>query len=253
MSLVDADNEMRVYDAAEVSLLTGEVESYDTAFFPNVIRKRELELIERVLREKRPRFVLDYGCGGGWLSILLQKWGVRFVGMDVSRNMIRNAKTVCKNADFVLCDAMQIPIKEGVFDFVIGISILHHLCLKRATEELKRITSSHSAFLFMEPSLLNPLSAFGRRVFPMEAHSKGEKPYTPAYLKTALNQAGFEIERYFAMFFLAFPAARISKLTKFRPPPSLVKLTYFFERAMEKMPIVKTLNSNIVAIFKTKW
>jgi SAM-dependent methyltransferase len=239
---------MHVYDAAEVSRLTGETESYDNAFFPNVIRKRELELIERVLRAKGPKFVLDYGCGGGWLSVLLQKWEFHFVGVDISRNMVKNAKVVCHDADFVVCDAMRLPFKDGVFDFVIGISILHHLNLKRATDELKRISLARSAFLFMEPSLLNPLSAFGRRVFPMEAHTEGEKPYLPAYLKTALGLAGFKVDRCFTMFFLAFPVARFSRIAGLKPPSSLVRLTYLFEGIMEKIPGIRCLNSNIVAI-----
>jgi SAM-dependent methyltransferase len=252
MCPVDTENEIEVYDDAKVSPLTGETESYDAAFFPNVIRKRELELIQEVLQSNRPGRTLDYGCGGGWLSSLLGKWGLEFVGADVSRNMVRSAKVLCRNADFVVCDAMRLPFKQGSFDFIIGISILHHLDLKRATDELKRISVSRSAFLFMEPSLLNPLSAFGRRVFPMEAHTKGEKQYTPTYLKTALSQAGFEIEKCFAMFFLAFPVARFSRMTRLSPPTVLVRFTYFLEGVMERIPAIKYLNSNIVAIAKTK-
>jgi len=145
---------------------------------------------------------------------------------------------------------MRLPFKNNVFDFAIGISILHHLDLKRSTEELKRISNRRSAFLFMEPSLLNPLSAFGRRVFPMEAHTEGERPYTPNYLKKALNLAGFNVERCLSIFFLVFPAARFSRITRFSPPSSLVKLTYLFETIMEKAPGLRTLNSNIVAIAK---
>lgn len=243
------ENEILVYDAAEVSRLTGETESYDNAFFPNVIRKKELELIQKVLMTERPKFILDYGCGGGWLSILLNKWGFKFVGMDISRNMVRNAKIVCHEADFIVCDAMRLPFKDEVFDFSIGISILHHLNINNATNELKRISVVKSAFLFMEPSLLNPLSAFGRKIFPMEAHTEGEKPYTPAHLKTALKTAGFDVE-VFAMFFIAFPIARLSKITRLNPPSHMVKLTYFFEELMEKMPGIRYLNSNIVAIAK---
>ncbi len=244
-------DEMQVYDAAEVSSLTGETESYDNAFFPNVIRKRELELIEQVLKDKHPKLILDYGCGGGWLSLLLQKWGFRSVGVDISRKMVRNAKIVCPETDFIVCDAMKLPFKDGVFDFVIGISILHHLDLKRSTGELKRVSIAQSAFLFMEPSLLNPLSAFGRKLFPMEAHTEGEKPYTPEYLKIALETAGFTVERCFAMFFLAFPIARFSKITYLNPPSSLVKFTYFLENVLEKMPGIRYLNSNIVALAET--
>jgi SAM-dependent methyltransferase len=249
---MNIENEMHVYDGAEVSRLTGETESYDNAFFPNVIRRRELELIWQVLRVEKPRFILDYGCGGGWLSILLRKWGFKSVGLDISRHMVKNAKIVCPNADFIICDAMRLPFKDDIFDFVIGISILHHLNLKRATDELKRISITGSAFLFMEPNLLNPLSAFGRKIFPMEAHTHGEKPYTPQYLITALNMAGFTIERCFSLFFLAYPAARFSKVARLNPPSLLVKLTYSFEGAIEKIPGIRHLNSNIVAIAKTK-
>ena len=245
---MNIENEMHVYDGAEVSSLTGETESYDNAFFPNVIRKRELELIEHVLRAEMPKLTLDYGCGGGWLSILLHKWGFKSIGVDISRNMVKNAKILCPDRDFIVCDAMKLPFKAGVFDFVIGISILHHLNLTLATKELKRISLARSAFLFMEPSLLNPLSAFGRKVFPMEVHTEGEKPYTPAYLDTALNMAGFIVDRCFSMFFLSFPAARFSKIARLEPPSLLVKLTYYFEGIMEKMPGIRYLNSNIVAI-----
>ena len=243
---------MRVYDVAEVSRLTGETESYDNASFPNVIRKRELELIGQVLRAEHPKFILDYGCGGGWLSILLQKGGFKSVGTDISRNMVKNAKIVCPNGDFIVCDAMRLPFKDDIFDFVIGISILHHLNLKRATNELKRVSLARSAFLFMEPSLLNPLSAFGRKGLLMETHTEGEKPYTPDYLTNSLNMAGFTVERCFSIFFLAFPAARFSRIVRLNPPSLLVKITYFFEGVMEKMPGIRYLNSNIVAIAKTK-
>ena len=247
------NDEMKVYDAAPVSKITGETESYDDAFFPNVIRKREIELIEQVLSAEQPKLILDFGCGGGWLSILLRKLGFEFIGMDISKNMVRNAKIVCPACDFIICDAMRLPFKSDVFDFVIGISILHHLDLKPATDELGRVSLAHSNFLFMEPNLLNPFSAFGRRIFPMEAHTEGEKPYTPNQLKMALKFAGFSIEKIFAMFFLAFPIARLSKITNLKLPMLIIRITYYLELFMEKLPVLRNLNSNIVAIVrKTK-
>jgi SAM-dependent methyltransferase len=247
------EDEVYAYDNAEVSCSTGETQSYDAAIFPNVIRKRELELIKRAVQAKMPKMILDYGCGGGWLSLLFVKWGFDVVGMDVSKNMVRNAKRVCHKADFIVCDGMRLPFRDGTFDFVIGISILHHLNLKNALSELKRISFVRSVFLFMEPNSLNPLSAFGRKFFPMAAHTKGEKQFTPKYLKTALNLADFDVERCFAVFFLAFPVARFSKIARITAPLSLVKMTYLFENVMEKMPGIRYLNSNIVAVGKAKW
>lgn len=247
------EDEIQVYNEAEVSYSNGETESYDAAFFPNLIRRRELELIKQVLQAKKPKLILDYGCGGGWLSLLLFRWGFDVVGMDVSKNMVKNAKLVCHKADFIICDAMRLPFRDEVFEFIIGISILHHLNLKNALGEMRRISLARSVFLFMEPNSLNPLSAFGRKFFQMEVHTKGEKQFTPEYLKTALNLANFNVERCFALFFLAFPVARFSKIARVKPPLSLVKMVYLFENVMEKMPGIRYLNSNIVAVGKAKW
>ena len=245
-------DEMQVYDSAPVSLVTGETESYDSIFFPNVIRKRELEFIEQVLSRSRPKFILDFGCGGGWLSILLQKLGLDFVGMDISKNMVKNAKIVCPNSEFIVCDAMRLPFRSDVFDFIIGISILHHLDLRLTTDELKRVSVTKCTFLFMEPSLLNPLSAFGRKFFPMEAHTEGEKPYAPNNLKMALDSSGLKVEKLFTMFFFAFPAARVLKLVKLKPAMVFVNFAYHVEGVLEKIPFVRVLNSNIVVILSKK-
>ena len=244
-------DEIQVYDSAKVSRLTGETESYNNTFFTGVIRKKEVELIEQLVTVEQPKFILDYGCGGGWLSKWLLNWGFNFVGVDVSKNMVKNAKIVCPEADFIVCDAMMLPFKDDVFDFTIGLSILHHLDLRRAIDELKRISFVKSTFLFMEPNLLNPLSAFGRRIFPMDAHTEGEKPFTPEYFRSALGLAGFDVKECFAIFFLAFPVARFSKIMRLNPPPSIVKFTYFLEGIMEKIPGIKYLNSNIVAVVRT--
>ena len=249
--IVSLRDEIDVYDKAETSL-TGETVSYDAAIFPNVIRKKEIELIRVFLEAKRPKVILDYGCGGGWLSLSLLSWGFDVVGVDASESMVRKAKLVCHEADFIVCDAMRLPFRDKVFDCIIGISILHHLNLQKAFEELKRISLSESKFLFMEPNLLNPLSAIGRKLLPMEYHTKEEKPFTPGYLKTAFNLADFSLEKYFSLFFLSFPTARLFKVAHVTPRLSLVTVISFLESALEKLPGIGQLNSTIVAIGKTR-
>jgi len=130
-----------------------------------------------------------------------------------------------------------------------GISILHHLPkLSMAFSELKRVSAFRAVLLFMEPNLLNPVSAFGRKFFPMEAHTKGEKPFAFGYLRTALRLAGFAVEKYSASFFLAFPIARLLKVVKMKLPLWIVKVFSLFENVMERLPIVRRLNSHIVVL-----
>jgi len=247
------ENEVQVYEEVEVSCSTGETESYEETLFTEVIRRRELDFIKQVLRAEKPRLVLDYGCGGGWLSRLIFKWRFEVVGIDLSKRLVKIAKFVCRESDFVVCDAMRLPFKDGAFDFIIGISILHHLPkLSMAFSELKRVSAFHALCLFMEPNLLNPVSAFGRKFFPMEAHTKGEKPFAFGYLKAALCLAGFTVEKYFALFFVAFPIARLLKVTKMELPSQMVRAILIFESVMEKIPLIRCLNSNIVALVRAQ-
>jgi len=250
MSLQD---EIQVYENVAVSCPTGEIESYEPTFFNEVIRRREFDFIMQVLQSKKPKLILDYGCGGGWLSRLICGRGFNVIGIDLSKKLVKIAHSICHEGDFIVCDAMKLPFKDNIFDFVIGISILHHLPdLKLAICELKRTSLPQAVFLFMEPNLLNPFSAFGRKFSPLEAHTKGEKPFTFGYLKAMLILAGFKVERYFAMFFLSFPIARLLKITRMKLPSWLIKIFSLFEMLTERIPLLNVLNSNIVALVKLR-
>ena len=103
----------------------------------------------------------------------------------------------------------------------------------------------------MEPNLLNPLSAVGRKLFPMEAHTKGEKQFTPESLRKILSLADFSVRRYVGLFFFAFPVARLLKIAGIKLHPSLVKMIYLLESFLEIVPGVRYLNSTIVAVGTT--
>jgi 2-polyprenyl-3-methyl-5-hydroxy-6-metoxy-1,4-benzoquinol methylase len=125
-------------------VLLGKLKFMKKTFFTQVIRRRELDFIKQVIKAEKPRLVLDYGCGGGWLSRLMCKWGFEVVGIDLSKRLVRVAKSVCREGDFVVCDAMRLPFRNCSFDFIIGISILHHLPkLSMALSELEGVRFSN--------------------------------------------------------------------------------------------------------------
>jgi glycosyltransferase involved in cell wall biosynthesis/ubiquinone/menaquinone biosynthesis C-methylase UbiE len=249
MPQMSKEGESIIYDAAEVSSITGETEVYDNKVFPNVIRRREVDLIKSQLKNKNPKRILDYGCGGGWLSLRLFKWGFNVVGVDISRKMVKNAKFVCPGGEFIVADAENLPFRDNVFDYVFGVSILHHLNnLKQACNELKQVMCNKSNFMFLEPNSLNPLSAIGRRFFPMEVHTKGEAQFTPTYLKNILELYGFRVKKCFMLFFFSFPIARLLKIARKKVNNLLVRLIYLFELVIEKIPLLSCLNSTIVLV-----
>jgi SAM-dependent methyltransferase len=246
----EISDEFKKYGAVETDA-AGEIDVYEKHFFYGLVRRRELEIIFDSLLSWNPKAILDYGCGAGWLSTLLVNKGFDVVGVDISAHLVRNARKVCPNAQFVVCDAEKLPFRNSVFDCVIGIAILHHLRLEKSCNEVRRVLGRRSKFIFMEPNLLNPISAVGRRFFPTEAHTKGEKQFVPRYLRTALNQSGFTSERCFNLFFFTVPLARLFKITKIEPHSLIIRTTSFLEDATESIPAIRHLNSIIVAIGKT--
>src|SRR6202522_1738201 len=94
--------------------------------------------------------VLDLGCGSGWATRLLARlvgegpdgFG-QVVGIDVSDEMIREARAASKDFDNVLYvwgSAQQIPWEENYFDKVLSVeSFYYYSDQDRALDELFRV------------------------------------------------------------------------------------------------------------------
>jgi len=238
-------DEIEVYDKAMVSVYTGEIEDYDAIVFPNVIRRREIDLIKSELQIVKPKMILDYGCGGGWLSKILASYNYEVVGIDLSHSLIKKAKRVAPIVTFVVGDCMNLPFREGVFDAVISIAVLHHIDARKGLKEVRRVLKNSCILILMEPNKLNPLSAIGRKLFPMETHTEGEEPFIPTQLRRHLESEGFKIKWIRYLFFFSFPLARMLKLLNSSIPRFLVNIVNAMEKLFERLPVLNSLNSVI--------
>lgn len=72
--------------------------------------------------------MLDLGCGSGApiLAALLQR-GYRAVGVDFSREQLREAKGRCPPARFVRADIGEVDFAEGSFAGIVAYDSLWHL------------------------------------------------------------------------------------------------------------------------------
>lgn len=117
------------------------------------MRNHHLDIAEKTLRlmELRPgERVLDLGCGSGWATRLLARlvgdgpegFG-QVVGLDVSDEMIRQARQESKDFDNILYvwgSAQQIPWEENFFDKVLSVeSFYYYPDQDRALKELFRV------------------------------------------------------------------------------------------------------------------
>jgi SAM-dependent methyltransferase len=238
-------DEIKQYSSARIHEGDLEVDTLDREILRNVIRKRELEIINGLLLSAKPSMILDFGAGSGWLSHYLLGRGYKSVGIDISRKLLHEGKERDQCLELVASDAHLLPFLDNSFDVVICVGILHHLRLE-ALKEISRVTKRH--LLLMEPSRFNFFSHVGRTLFPTSLHTEGEAPLDPRIVVRYLKRIGVEIAQTEYLFSIAFPIARIFRVLQSGCPPWFSRLLLLFERAVERIPFVRDLNSTIVIL-----
>jgi SAM-dependent methyltransferase len=134
--------------------------------------------------DPKGKVALDYGCGQGQFTFRLLGRGARSViGFDVSVAQVNEARELAEEAGvhdavhFLVTDAHQTGFDDASFDLIVGRSILHHLNLSEALEELRRILKAGGSAVFVEPLRHNPLLRVGRAMTPW-ARTPDEHPLT---------------------------------------------------------------------------
>ncbi len=106
---------------------------------------------------KRPRRILDVGCGTGTATLLLAKQGYEMTGMDLSDSMLKRLKKKAKKEkikiNIVRGDMRDIPEKIGKFDAVISMfdTINYNLTdaeLKSTFKSVYKVLSKKGIFIF---------------------------------------------------------------------------------------------------------
>jgi ubiquinone/menaquinone biosynthesis C-methylase UbiE len=136
-----------------------EVEAYSSAAaraYLSAIDDTFVEHAERLTpaqRAGKSGCALDIGCGPGQIVLKLarRRPGWRFIGVDRSANMIRQAlaaREQAARADFLVADGSRLPFADASFDLVLCNSVLHHLAQPAAVlAEMARVAKSAGAIL----------------------------------------------------------------------------------------------------------
>lgn len=247
------ENEIDVYNKASVSSDNCEIDAYDKIIFPKVVRKREIEIVLDLIEKIDPENILDYGCGGGWLTKVLVSHGYNVTAVDLNEVLIENAKKLIPEANFIAADCTNLPLEDNSFDLVIGMGILHHMDLDKALTELKRITRENKYLIFMEPNKLNPPGFIGRKFSPLDIHTEDEEPFSPFEFKKMCIRNGFKVKKFFCILPYSFALSYVVGKSRFDGSNflnHLCKPIELSERVYEKIPLFKHLSSTIVIVIQ---
>jgi ubiquinone/menaquinone biosynthesis C-methylase UbiE len=101
--------------------------------------------------------LLDFGSGPGDNALRFSKIGYFVEGFDISETNVALSKKLAKKngveerMHFQVSAAEKLPFTDDTFDFIAGIDILHHVDIKLAVTECKRVLRPGGVAVFREP------------------------------------------------------------------------------------------------------
>ncbi|MBO4437859.1 MAG: class I SAM-dependent methyltransferase [Spirochaetaceae bacterium] len=115
-------------------------------------------LVEKVWKITKKVDVVDFGCGYGYLGLVLMPLlpeGSTYTGVDISEELINKGREIFKsvsfNHKFIVSSANGVPEKADTFDIAICNSVLMHIPEPDSVlTEMKRITKNNGMIISCE-------------------------------------------------------------------------------------------------------
>ncbi|MDQ3238906.1 MAG: class I SAM-dependent methyltransferase [bacterium] len=142
--------------------------------------------------------ILDLGCGTGELLFkLAQKYpaNVEFVGIDISEEMLKQAKSKLdsfKSVSLHSGDIEQVSYPDEYFDLIVSIGVMHYIQNpKIMTKEAFRVLKREGSYMLIDmaqESLTTKIFSFLRRI-----ESGAKQFYSLNSISELLSSQGFKI------------------------------------------------------------
>jgi len=182
--------------------------------------------------------VLEVGCGTGLLTEELAKTAARIQAIDISPDLLARARERVKesNVTFVRANAYDLECEDNTFDFIIGMSVLHHLDVDKALREFHRVLKKGGRIVFSEPNMLNP-QVFIERLYFLRAYFHNT-PDETAFVRFALNRT---------LQYHGFAEISIRAFDFLHPktPAVMVGVADKLSRTLEQIPIISEIAGSL--------
>lgn len=163
--------------------------------------------------------LLELGCGLGNDTVFFAGKGARVVTFDVSLEMVKGVaalvreKGLSQMVTLLHMSGEALAFHNESIDLVYGRSVIHHLDIPMARDEIYRVLRKGGKAVFLEPLGHNPLIALFRKLTP-NRRTPDEKPLTVYDINTlaapfsSANYTGWYLVSLLALVFCYFPANR---------------------------------------------
>ena len=165
----------------------------------NATRKADPYLFQQLLSHLNPKkeaVYLDIGCGTGNYTHEFQKKGYSFIGIDPSKEMLKQAKARNQNIDWKIGTAENTGLNENSVDGVTAFLTLHHwLYIHKSFTELAHILKPNGQIVLFTSTPEQMAGYWLTHYFPkMLSYSKAKMPHLRD-IEEAMEKAELKLEK----------------------------------------------------------
>jgi SAM-dependent methyltransferase len=165
--------------------------------------ERRAGLILSSLKQQDSYEVLELGCGTGDFTRMFCQPGFSLTAVDISEDLIDIAsRNLADNPNVQIIHSSFESLPDNKkYAAVIGSSVLHHLEIKPALEQIHHLLKPGGVISFAEPNMLNPQIMIQKNI-PWIKQKMGDSPDETAFFRWEiagyLKEAGFQSIKVYA-------------------------------------------------------
>ena len=204
-------------------------------------RRAEMFCNAAGLNEKKN--VLEIGCGTGELTQFLVGSKAKVTATDIFEDFLKAARKRISspNIKFECAKGETLDsFSSNSFDTICGVSVLHHLDIRKALRNIYRVLKPKGKIVFSEPNMLNPQIALQKNIpfiKKLMGDSENETAFFRFQIKSLLKEAGF-VNISVKPFDFAHPAL----------PDFTLPLVKGIGYVLENIPLVKELAGSLFIV-----